>query len=184
MLSNCAFRAQLALPGQRVLFDYWQDIAGDRAMPVRADFDPLKFPHLLPDLGLIDLREGFDRGHFRLAGTRLRDVYGREITGLRLSEVFAGSRAEPWRTVHSHIATEAVCAQGLLQAPAVERDHVVIQWLRLPLSDDGVRVDRILCHDIRHDSLPHSPARFSNAKAASEFTVYCAGRQTRATARA
>jgi hypothetical protein len=184
MLSNCAFRAQLALPGQRMLFDYWQDIAGDRAMPVRADFDPLKFPHLLPDLGLIDLREGFDRGHFRLAGTRLRDVYGREITGLRLTEVFSGTRAAQWRTVHSRIATEAVCAQGLLQAPAAERDHVVVQWLRLPLSDDGTRVDRILCHDIRHDSLQHSPERFSGAKAASEFTVYCAGRKTRATARA
>jgi hypothetical protein len=50
MLSNCAFRAQLALLGQRVLFDYWQDIAGDRAMPARADSDPLKFPHLLPHL--------------------------------------------------------------------------------------------------------------------------------------
>ena len=50
MLSDCAFRAQLALLGRRVLFDYWQDIAGDRAMPARADSDPLKFPHLLPHL--------------------------------------------------------------------------------------------------------------------------------------
>ena len=69
MLSNCAFRAQLALPGQRMLFDYWQDISEDRAMPVRAHFDPLKFPHLLPDLGLIDLREEFYRG---ISGSRAR----------------------------------------------------------------------------------------------------------------
>lgn len=169
MLSDCAFRAQLALPEQRVLFDYWQDIARGRVMPARADFDPLKLPDLLPHLGLIDLREGFERSYFRLAGTRLREVYGREITGLPLSEVFTGCRADPWRTVHWRIATEALCAQGVAHGPAQGRDHVVLYWLRLPLSDDGVRVDRILCHETR--------AANSDVEQPNEFTAYCFGRQ-------
>lgn len=167
MLSDCAFRAQLALPEQRVLLDYWSDIARGRPMPARADFDPLKFPELLPNLGLIDLRDGFERSHFRLAGTRLREIYGREITGLTLPEVFSGSRAAPWHAVHSRIATEAVCAQGIACGPAEGRDHVVLYWLRLPFSDDGIRVDRILCHDTRCSD--------TDADQIAEFTAYCSG---------
>lgn len=164
MLSDCAFRAQLALPGQRELFDYWHEIAGEQTVPSRADFDPLKVPHLLPHLGLIDLRDGFDQGQFRLAGTRLRDVYGKEITGLRLCEVFSGVCADPWSRIHTRIATEAVSAQGVTRGPTEGRDHVVLFWLRLPFSDDGTRVDRILCYDL---AWPQGAAA-----APSEFTSY------------
>jgi len=176
ILSDCAFRAQLALPEQRVLFDYWQDIARGRAVPARADFDPLAFPELLPNLGLIDLRDGFERSHFRLAGTRLREIYGREITGLTLPEVFSGRRAAPWHAIHSRIAAEAVCAQGIAHGPAQGRDHVVLYWLRLPLSDDGVRVDRILCHD--------TGASDADIDQISEFKAYCCGQRPPEAARA
>lgn len=169
MLSDCAFRAQLALAEQRVLFDYWQEIANGRAMPSRADFDPLKIPQILPHLALIDLRDGFERGHFRLAGTSLRNVYGREVTGLPLSEVFSGRRASPWRRIHSRVAEKALCAQGLVRGPAEGRDHVALFWLRLPLSDDGAQVDRILCLDVS--------APIGDAEVIPDFTVYCAGTQ-------
>ena len=148
MLSDCAFRAQLAIQGQRDLFDYWLKSAGARSMPARADLDPLKVPRLLPHLGLIDLRQGFDQGLFRLAGTRLREVYGKEITGRRLEEVFSGDCAAYWHGIHSRVAAEAMPAQGVVRGPAQGREHILLFWLRLPLSDDGVHVDRILCHDV------------------------------------
>ncbi|MDJ0513856.1 MAG: PAS domain-containing protein [Methyloceanibacter sp.] len=192
MLSDCAFRAQLVLPEQRLLFDYWQDIAQGRTMPARADFDPLKVPHLLPHLAVVDLRDGFDRGRFRLAGTRLRDIYGREITGLHLTEVYAGCHAAPWQTVHSRVATDAVCAQGIARGPAEGREHVVLHWLRLPLSDDGIRVDRILCQDVSHDDgrgAEHTPGTVltsaeSGAEPTAEFTIFGNGRQQPAAIRA
>jgi hypothetical protein len=28
------------------------------------------------------------------------------------------------------------------------REHVILFWLRLPLSQEGGRVDKILCHDV------------------------------------
>ncbi len=37
---------------------------------------------------------------------------------------------------------------GVVRGPAKDRDHVVLFWLRLPLSEDGGRVDRILCYDV------------------------------------
>ncbi|MEM7399871.1 MAG: PAS domain-containing protein [Pseudomonadota bacterium] len=192
MLSDCAFRAQLVLPEQRLLFNYWLDIAQGRAMPARADFDPLKVPHLLPHLAVIDLRDGFDRGRFRLAGTRLRDIYGREITGLQLTEVYAGCHAAPWQAVHSRVATDAVCAQGIARGPAEGREHVVVHWLRLPLSDDGIRVDRILCQDRNHDDGCRAQHNSGTALASAEsgvgltaeFTVFGNGRHEHTAIRA
>jgi len=102
-MSGRAFRAQLVTRGERDLFDYWLRSAGTRRMPARSDLDPLKVPQLLPHLGLIDVRNGLDQASFRLAGTRLWDVYGQEITGKRVDDVFSGERADYWRRIHERI---------------------------------------------------------------------------------
>ena len=83
MPSGRAFRAQLVTSGQRELYDYWLSCAGTRPMPARSDLDPLRVPKLLPSMGLIDVGHGLAGASFRLAGTRLHDVYcqGKELTG-------------------------------------------------------------------------------------------------------
>jgi hypothetical protein len=147
MLSGPAFRAGLVTQGQRELYDYWRETAGLRAMPARADINPFDVPKLLPCIGLIDLTDGLEEARFRLAGTRLRDVYGEEITGKRLDGVFAGACAEYWRDVHAGVARHGSPLHGMARGSVQGREHILLRWLRLPLSTDGVRVDRILCYD-------------------------------------
>lgn len=147
MLSGRAFRAQLVTPGQRELYDYWHQSAGHRRMPSRSDLDPLSVPKLLPCIGLIDLVSGLNDASFRLAGTRLRDIYGEEITGKRIDRVFAGTCADYWQRVHSRVVEQAVPMSGVVRGPAEGRDHILLFWMRLPLSQDGRQVDRILCYD-------------------------------------
>ena len=54
-------------------------------MPDRADISPAHFPlRLLPQVSLIDAKLGSGKLKVRLAGTRLREIYDREITGLYL----------------------------------------------------------------------------------------------------
>ena len=148
MLLGRVFRAQLVMQGQRELFDYWLRSAGPRRMPARSDLDPLKVPRLLPAIGLIDVSDGLDDASFRLAGTRLHDIYGQEITGKRASEVFSGEQADYWRRIHARVVGNGFPLHGVVRGPAKDRDHVVLFWLRLPLSEDGGRVDRILCYDV------------------------------------
>jgi len=136
------------MQGQRELFDYWHQSAGARRMPARSDFDPLKVPKLLPSIGLIDVREGLDQASFRLAGTRLHEIYGQEITGKQAGEVFSGEAAAYWGRIHGRVVAEGLPLHGVVRGPAKDRDHVVLFWLRLPLSEDGGRVDRILCYDV------------------------------------
>jgi hypothetical protein len=147
MLSERAFRAQLATQGQRELYDYWRQTAGSRLMPARSDINPFSVPKLLPCVGLIDLTEGLGEARFRLAGTQLRDVYGEEITGKRIDRVFAGACANYWRDIHARVVEEGLPLHGGVSGPAPGRDHIVLFWLRLPLSQDGIKVDRILCYD-------------------------------------
>jgi hypothetical protein len=148
MPSGREFRDQLVVQGQRDLFDYWLRSAGQRRMPRRSDLDPLKVPRLLPHIGLIDVRDGVDQASFRLAGTRLHDIYGQEITGKRADEVFSGDSAGYWRRIHERVVEKGLPLHGVVRGPVKGRDHVVLFWLRLPLSEDGGRVDRILCHDV------------------------------------
>jgi hypothetical protein len=148
MLSGRAFRAQLVTQGQRTLFDYWLQSAASRRMPARSDLDPLSVPKLLPNIGLIEVTDGLGDARFRLAGTRLHDVYGKEITGKRIDQVFSGACADYWRRIHGRVVENGLPLQGVVRGPAEGRDHVVLFWLRLPLSEDGGRVDRILCHDV------------------------------------
>jgi hypothetical protein len=147
MLSGRSFRAQLVTRGQRELFDYWQRLAGSRRMPARSDIDPFSVPKLMPCIGLIDVGGGLDGAWFRLAGTRLHDVYGEEITGKRVDRVFAGARSDYWQRVHGQVVAQGRPVSGVVRGPAEGRDHVLLFWMRLPLSQDGNRVDRILCYD-------------------------------------
>ena len=165
MLFGRAFRAQLVMQGQRELFDYWLRSAGPRRMPARSDLDPLKVPRLLPHIGLIDVRNGVGTASFRLAGTRLHEIYGQEITGKPAGEVFSGEQADYWHRIHASLVAKGAPLSGIVRGPAKGRDHIVLFWLRLPLSDDGGRVDRILCYDVAAPS--------TSEPALPERTLFC-----------
>lgn len=148
MPSGRAFRAQLVTPGQRELYDYWLSCAGARPMPARSDLDPFRVPKLLPSMGLIDVGHGLAGASFRLAGTRLHDIYGEELTGKSIDQIFSGRAADYWQRVHKSVIESAVPRHGVVRGPVEGRDHVVLFWLRLPLSEGGGRVDRILIFDM------------------------------------
>ena len=145
--SQLAFRAQLVVPEQRDLYDYWLSCAKDRSIPSRDDIHPSHFPKLLPYISLIDVCPEEKRFRIRLAGTRLRDIYDREITGRYLDELDWGDKRDYWLSAYSRVARNARPAQGIVRGPRRSKDHIVQFWLRLPLSPDGEHVSMILCYD-------------------------------------
>ena len=138
---NIAFRAQLVVPEQRQLYDYWLDCAAGNQMPERGDICPAQIPRLLPYLSLIDVEPDLPRSRVRLAGTRLRDVYDREITGLCIDELDLGGKREYWLAAYRHTVVDGSPTQGIVRGPRVDKEHLVQYWIRLPLarsSGDGV----------------------------------------------
>jgi hypothetical protein len=142
-----AFRAQLVVPEQRQLYDYWVQLAGEGGLPRRADIDPIKFPRLLPGISLIDVGPSLEMCKVRLAGTRLREIYEREVTGLLVSQLPCGNRIDYWMAAYRRTIEQATPTQGVVRGPQVNKEHVVQYWLKLPLRTTSERVDMVLCYD-------------------------------------
>ena len=139
-----------ASSGHEEVFAYWTSLRQAGRLPCRAQIDPWKLKKHLPNISLIDVVRGPD-GQIgyrqRLAGTGLDLVYGREITGRALDEVYPDADAGYWRE-----QLQKVVAAG---RPTVGRHTVThrpggacsIVWIRLPLASDGQTVDMILGYD-------------------------------------
>lgn len=145
---NIAFRAQLVVPEQRQIYDYWIGCGGTREMPARADINPAHIPRLLPFVSLIDVCPEITESKIRLAGTRLRDVYDREITGLTIAELDLGAKRDYWLAAYRHTAFDGKPTQGIVRGPRVNKEHLVQYWIKLPLvSPQRPGVGMVLCLD-------------------------------------
>src|SRR5262245_4650700 len=131
-----AFRAQLVIPEQRQICDYWYERRQGRNIPRRRDISPSDFPRLLPFVTLIELKRLGGRLYVRLAGTRLRDIYDREITGLHLDELDWGDKRDYWMAAYERIIATARPAHGVVRGPRLNKDHLVQFWIRLPLRSE------------------------------------------------
>jgi hypothetical protein len=142
-----AFRAQLVVPEMRQLYDYWLEQAGDNSLPSRADINPCHMPRLLAGISLVDVAEDVEHSRIRLAGTRLREIYDREITGLAIGALQWGSKRDYWMAAYRRTIESAIPTQGVLRGPQVNKEHVVQYWLRLPLRTNAEAVGMVLCYD-------------------------------------
>lgn len=127
---------------------YWASLRQGARLPGRHDINPGGFKRLLPTVSLIDVIPG-PRPDFRirLAGTDLYGVYGREITGRMLGDVYSSGAADYWRVELAKVVAERRPSVGVHNLAWRGASHLSILWLRLPLASDGERVDMILGYD-------------------------------------
>jgi hypothetical protein len=76
----------------RAIFDYWINIKGDQVAPQRSQIEPAALRHLLPDLFILS-KGDVGAPVFRLAGTRVCDLFDRELRDLDFSSIFLGTGA-------------------------------------------------------------------------------------------
>ena len=146
--------AQMGAPRAAVraheeLFAYWASLREGAQLPGRRHLDPGGIKRLLPTVSLIDVvpqapGEGPLEFRMRLAGTGLYGVYGREITGKRLADIYNSAAADYWRAELTKVVADRRPAVGVHSLAWRGASHLSILWLRLPLASDGDRVDMIL----------------------------------------
>ena len=152
LLRNLKMVAQIGAPAAAAraheeLFTYWASLRAAGRLPGRRDIDPACFKRHLPTISLIDVLHSPIDFRVRLAGTGLHGVYGREITGRRIGEVYAGSAADYWRTELAQVVQERRPSVGAHNLAWRGASHLSILWLRLPLASNGRDVDMILGFD-------------------------------------
>lgn len=145
------------------LYAYWAGLRHGPRLPGRSDIKPEDFKRLLPTVSLIDVQRDPLDFRLRLAGTGLYSVYGREITGRGLDDVYNSAAADYWRIELGKIVEERRPAVGVHSLAWRGASHMSILWLRLPLASNGVDVDMILGYDavvgIQGQSVSHSGIR-------------------------
>ena len=162
--------AQLAPSGaaaraHQEVFAYWSSLRRDGRLPGRADISPHDLKRLLPTVSLIDVvrdASGEKSYRQRLAGTGLYSVYGREITGRTLDDVYNTAAAQYWRTELDKVVETGRPGVGFHNLGWRGAGHMSILWLRLPLASNGREVDMIL----GYDALVGMQADFSGIRAA------------------
>jgi len=129
------------------LYSYWASLRKGSHLPARADVHPRDFKRLLPTVSLIEVQHDPLDFRVRLAGTGLYGVYGREITGRSLTDIYNSAAAEYWRAELTKVALERRPNVGVHNLAWRGAGHLSILWLRLPLARNGKDVDMILGYD-------------------------------------
>jgi hypothetical protein len=126
---------------------YWASRRDGLRLPARDSIHPAHLKRHLPTISLIDVRNDPRDYSLRLAGTGLYNVYGRDITGRTLGEVYNSSAADYWRAELDKIVQERRPGVGVHNLAWRGAGHLSILWLRLPLAGNGRDVDMILGYD-------------------------------------
>jgi len=145
--------AQIGVPAAAIraheeLFAYWASLRQGARLPARRDLDPGGMKRLLPTVSLIDVtRRDPLEFRVRLAGTGLYGVYGGEITGKALGDIYASGAADYWRVELAKVISGRRPCVGVHNLAWRGASHLSILWLRLPLASNGAEVDMILGYD-------------------------------------
>jgi hypothetical protein len=151
-MMSLAAEMAMAMRGHEEIFRYWKSLKKRAYLPARADLDPARIHRRLPTISLVDVLQADpanDPGAFRqrLAGTELFTIYGREITGLDLGDIYGRAEGGYWAQELTHIVTSKKPNVGLQSMEWSGAKGLYLFWLRLPLASDGINVDMVLGHD-------------------------------------
>lgn len=135
-----------------IVADYWASLCKDDGrLPGRQDFDPVDLPlSVWPYLILSDvLTDPFDI-RYRFVGTEVVSLYGKDNTGLKLSE--RTPRRDPELTVAAYRAAIEEKTPQFGQTPVYDKNrgyNMLIERTHFPMAKDGVTVDMILASFVK-----------------------------------
>lgn len=126
--------------------EYWRSKCRGRAMPERADIDPVEMRAFLPNVGLIETPDGSAaRPDYRiaLAGSAIEAVLG-PLTGRLLQEAVSPVIARRWRSVYEVVVREAVPIRAVSRVAFESKNFLMAEFVVMPLSRDARPVDMFL----------------------------------------
>lgn len=130
----------------QALYRYWDARRGDRLMPARGDLDPLDMKPFLPGLLLVDVVPDDRLYVYRLVGTREVELRGKDPTGLAVVDnAFCADPSHALRNYDQVVLSRAPWVDTTPHL-SVDRQKLSLESIFLPLSSNGVEVDKILVY--------------------------------------
>lgn len=136
----------------RMLFASWDALRGERAAPERADVRPGDMRHILADTFVLGA-DAAEPPSFRLAGTRLNALFGRDLKGVDFARLWTvGERDEALRLVEVCLDDTVGVVAGLVGTNE-NGSELPLELLLLPLRHRG-RTDLRLLGALSPASVP------------------------------
>lgn len=149
----------------RELCAYWERKRGARFAPSRPDIQPEEIRRLLPYLLLLDLIGEPTRFRYRLVGTGVTALYGREVTGAFVDEVDHSDLQWMLEADCITVATEQRPVFRLWDRIGKDDRSISHERLLLPLSKDGRSVDMLMGGEISRVRPAGRPSSTAGGKA-------------------
>lgn len=131
--------------GLRRLLDYWHHKSGSRPYPARQDIDPLELADLLPHVFLIDVLDAPPHFRFRLTGTMVDEIHRQNLTGKSTQDIRTPEIADAIARQCRNVVQDRRPHCEHVSLLADDRSFWHFERLALPLSDDGQRINMLLC---------------------------------------
>jgi hypothetical protein len=130
-------------PTSRMLFSYWDALRGDRTAPERGEIEPGAIRHILADTFILEV--GADnRATFRLGGTRLCALFGRELQGEALHELWPAEAQHEMLHFIDIVRDETAGLVAGVAGATNDRATVDLEMVLLPLRHRGKTHARII----------------------------------------
>lgn len=120
----------------RALYAHWNERRGERAAPERGEIDPVAIRHALGDTFML-AADFVDELRFRLAGTRVCALFGRELKGELFAPLWSEDCRQQMESLLTIVTTEKVGAVAGLTARTDDGTETDAELLLLPLAYAG-----------------------------------------------
>jgi hypothetical protein len=127
----------------QILYAYWDELRAGRMAPLRLEIDPSRLGAILPEILLLE-RTDASAWCYRLAGTRLCEIFGTELRG---TDILDGWNATDRAVLAAHLKHTCERGAGVLLTMEAGADNVrraEMEALLLPLMHADNTAGRVI----------------------------------------
>jgi hypothetical protein len=126
----------MKLDSTRMVHAYWDKQRGTRRAPERAEIEPGDIRHALSDTFML-AADFVDESRFRLAGTRVCALFGREIKGESFVSLWNEASRATVVALLNALDRESYCAYAGLTGRTADGLTVDLELLLMPIAHSG-----------------------------------------------
>jgi hypothetical protein len=128
--------ASMKHPSTRAVFDYWDKKRAKRPAPARAEINPSEIRTALGDTFML-AADFTDQLRFRLAGTRVCALFGREMKGEAVAELWSEASRKSFDALLAGVVRESDGVVAGVTARTEDGSEIDLEMLLLPLAHTG-----------------------------------------------
>ena len=117
----------------RELYAYWDERRGQRAAPERVDIEPGAIRQVLSETFILAVSDAAGGHPFRLAGTRVCALYGRELKGKSFIGLWSAASQRAMTDLIAILVEESVGTVAGVTAVSETGEPIDLELLLLPL---------------------------------------------------